>query len=158
MFKYRNLINTIIISVFLVLISIGIITKIHLHPNNKLLGSWKEIEWHYVKANDITKKGLQDKIIIDEVLREKISKHLLIHKSEKWEFYKNGHLIIHKFNVDDIHAKWVLKGRGTILKIIYENDIVELYQIKKVNKTTMVLQFENDIHVKGIVRIEFKKY
>lgn len=157
MFKYRNLINISVIVLFLLIIAIGINSKLLYHPDTLILGSWKEYSWQYSKANDHTKKNSLNRVFIDEVVKEKISKHLVIHESEEWVFKKNSTLIIRKKGTENIVAKWVLKGRGHILKISYIDNVTELYRIKGLSKKEMILNFENNMHVRGIVEIHLKR-
>lgn len=157
MTKYRNSINISVIVLFLLFFAIGINSKLLYHPDTLILGAWKEYSWQYIKANDKTKNDSLNSVSIDEVVKEKISKHLVIHKSEEWIFKKNATLIIRKKGEENIKAKWVLKGRGHILKIIYKDYITELYRVKEINKNKLILHFDNSMHVRGIVKIHLKR-
>lgn len=157
MFKHNNITNLFIVGAFLFLFIIIIKSKVVLHPDTLILGSWKEEYWQYIKANEKNKNDSLSTDFINEVVKEKISKHLIIHNSEEWIFKKNATLIIRKKGYENITAKWLLKGRGHILKIIYEDKIVELYKIKEIKKDNLILHFENDIHVRGIIKIHLKK-
>lgn len=157
MLKYKNITNIFIVGVYLLFFVIIIKSKVLLHPDTLILGSWKEDFWQYVKANEKNKNDSLSTNFINEVVKEKISKHLVIHNSEEWIFKKNSTLIIRKKGHENVIAKWFLKGRGHILKIIYEDKIVELYKIKEIKKDKLILHFENDIHVRGIVKIHLIK-
>ena len=157
MFKYKTITNISVIGLFLLFFIITIQSKVLLHPDNLILGAWKEDSWQYIKANDYTKKDSLSSVFIDEVVKEKISKHLVIHKSEEWVFKKNAALIIRKKGDENIKAKWVLKGRGHILKISYNDNVTELYRIKELKKNELILHFENNMHVRGIIKIHLKR-
>lgn len=157
MYKYQNLTNISVIVLFLLIIAIGINSKLLYHPDTLIVGSWEEKYWQYVKANDSNKKDSLNSVYIDEVVKEKISKHLVIHKSEEWIFKKNATLIIRKKGSENTIAKWVLKGRGHVLKITYKDNLTELYRLKEINKNKLVLHFENNMHVRGIVEIHLKR-
>lgn len=157
MFKFRNPINISVIVLFLLFFAIGINSKVLLHPDTLIIGSWKEVSWQYIKSNDYTKNDSLNSVFIDEVVKEKISKHLVIHESEEWIFKKNGDLVIRKKNANATIAKWVLKGRGHILKISYMNNLTELYRIKELKKNKLILNFENNMHVRGIVKLHLKR-
>lgn len=153
----KNFINISIIGVFLLFLVIAMLSKVILHPDSLIVGTWKEKYWQYVKANGSNKKDSLNSVSIDEVIKEKISKHLVIHKSEEWIFKKNSTLIIRKKGSKNVVAKWVLKGRGHVLKITYKDNLTELYRLKEINKNKLILHFENNMHVRGIVEIHLQR-
>jgi len=137
-----------------VLFSFFSLSKIASKPENLLIGKWKEVEWMYEKSD---KNQTSNKIELSEEIKNIISKDLVIHCSETWEFKKDAVLILNKKGEKKHVIKWKLKGRGHILKIRHSNEIKEFYQIKELTKDKLVIHFENDIHTRGIVKIEFKK-
>lgn len=157
MLKHKNFINISFLLFLMLLSFFGIKSKLVLHPDTVIIGNWEEESWQYSKANEYNKKDTLNNFLIDEVLKEKISKRLNIHKSEEWIFKKNTVLIIRKKNMNDVTATWKLKGRGHILAISYNDSSTELYRILELTKNNLVLSFENDVHVRGIVKIQLKK-
>lgn len=155
--KYRNPINLVIIGFFLLFFALGINSKIMLHPETFILGSWKEDFWQYGKTKEYAQPDTVNRIFLEEFIREKISKHLVIHQSEEWIFKENSVLLIRKNNTDDVTAKWILKGRGHILKIMYKDNPPELYRIKEISGNELVLHYENSIHINGTVKIYLKR-
>jgi hypothetical protein len=127
-----------------------------LRMESKLVGNWEEKVWRYEKAN---KKGnylLSKKAIDDEVV-DLISKDLLIHKTEYWLFHPSGYLKLKKKGGEAMVVKWRLKGRGNLLKLKYNNKLTEYYQVIELKANHLVLFFENDVHTRGIVKIEFNR-
>lgn len=117
---------------------------------NRLTGRWREVSWTYEKAN--TKE-----MEIYEEVQDHISKDLVIHKAEVWSIRPNGNILLKNRHGKTVNLKWMLKGRGNILKLIHNDTLVEHYQIQKLTDTKMILHFENDIHTKGLIKIEFEK-
>lgn len=121
-----------------------------------IIGNWEEKSWRYEKANKLGNYSISKKLLDEEVV-DVISKDLLIHKTEYWMFHPNGILKLKKKGGEAIYVNWKLKGRGNLLKLKYNNKVTEYYQVVKLSKKNMVLFFENDVHTRGIVKIEFKK-
>jgi hypothetical protein len=124
------------------------------HPEILLRGEWKEVSWNYERVD---KKGQETQLNLDDEVKQEISKNLIIHQTEKWEFKKGSTLILKAKGGNKTKLKWRLKGRGHILKLIYNDGMKEFYQIKELTKDKLVLHFENDIHARGIVKIIFTK-
>jgi hypothetical protein len=137
-----------------VLLSFFSLSKIASRPEKLLIGKWKEVEWMYEKSD---KNQASNKIELSDEIKNSISKDLVIHCSETWEFKNNAVLVLTKKGEKKHAIKWKLKGRGHILKLRHNDSIKEYYQIKELTKDRLVIHFENDIHTRGIVRIEFKK-
>jgi hypothetical protein len=138
--------------IFFIYTSLIIITKTQ-HPEILLIGKWKEIYWNYERVDNtdiVSKENLDDEV------KQEISKHLLIHQAEIWEFNKDSRLTL-KSKEKISKLNWKLKGRGHILKLTYKDGMKEYYQIKELTKNKLVLHFENDIHARGIVKIVFTK-
>ena len=127
------------------------------HPEKAILGSWKEVSWHYELVDARSPKKNPAKTDPDKSLEHDIFSELVIHKSEKWNFSKNSGLMLEKANQKPTKLKWKLKGRGHILQLTYAGDTVENYQIQELTDKRMVLHFENDVHARGIVKIVFTK-
>jgi hypothetical protein len=137
-----------------VLFSFLSLSRIASKPEKLLIGKWKEVEWMYEKSD---KNQASNKIELSDEIKNIISKDLVIHCSETWEFKNEAVLLLTKKGEKKHAIKWKLKGRGHILKLRHSNEIKEYYQIKELTEDRLVIHFENDIHTRGIVRIEFKK-
>ena len=127
------------------------------HPEVLLKGTWKEISWTYDRVDlpqstDSTVDGF-----LEEQIKSEITKDLIIHKSETWTFDERANLFLTKEGNQNETLNWRLKGRGHILKLLHSDGVHEFYQIKELTDDKMVLHFENDMHARGIVRIEFEK-
>lgn len=128
------------------------------HPEKLIIGTWEEVSWNYAKVDSKSKGDSLSEDFIEEVLKNEISKDLVIHQAERWTFKSDSQLILHKENQDDINVRWRLKGRGHILKLIYDDhETIELYKIKELDKDKLILHFENDVHARGIIKIEFNR-
>lgn len=95
------------------------------HPEKNLIGTWKEVSWHYEKV-DKTEDGEFFKEIARDELKDEIAKNLVIHKSEEWTFEQNADLLLTGEDKEDKKLNWRLKGRGHILKLKYDNDKFEV--------------------------------
>lgn len=145
-----------IVGFFLMLIWAVIIGDLN-HPEKEIIGTWKEVEWHYDKVDRLKGSSAVQKDNLQNELKNQISENLIIHKSEKWIIKSNGELELIKKNGDLEKVKWRLKGRGHILKLIHENGQLEFYHIHKMSTNKLILHFENDNHARGIVKIIFEK-
>jgi hypothetical protein len=148
----------IVLSLIPVVIFILIVSMSPMHPDKLLEGTWEEVNWNYEKVDGHLKHDSISQSFIEEVVKYKISKHLVIHQAERWTFKKGATLVLHKEGQEDVVVRWQLKGRGHILKLIYnDGKTTEYYQIKDLDKGKLTLHFENDVHARGIVKIEFTK-
>lgn len=127
------------------------------HPEREILGTWKEVEWHYDKVDKLKGSSSVEKENLKNELKNQISQDLIIHESEKWIVKPDGHLELVKKNGELERVKWRLKGRGHILKLIHEDGNLEFYHIHRMSNKRLVLHFENDNHARGIVKIVFEK-
>lgn len=145
-----------IIGFFLLLIWAVLANDLN-HPEKEILGTWKEVEWHYDKVDKLKGSSSVQKDNLKYELKNQISQNLIIHESEKWIIKPDGHLELVKKNGELENVKWRLKGRGHILKLIHENGDLEFYHIHRISKDRLVLHFENDNHARGIVKIVFER-
>ena len=76
------------------------------HPEDELIGRWKEVEWVYDKVDLEQKSVTAEKKSLKNDLRHQISKNLIIHRSETWEFQDDGLLILRKENGEFQNLKW----------------------------------------------------
>lgn len=126
------------------------------HPEAKLAGQWKEVAWSYEKVDPVASdQGVRS--FFDEQLRSEISRDLIIHDSETWAFQNDRSLTLRKAGAPNTRVKWTLKGRGHILAVNHGDDRQEHYHIRELTEDRLVLHFNNDMIVRGIVKIEFEK-
>ncbi len=145
------------IAIFLLSIAALLITiGVSANPEKQLLGEWNETEWKYEKAD----KNQQTQTLLSgstESIKELVGNKLLIHKAENWHFYPNGVLRLSGNDTDKI-VTWHIKGRGHILQLKHASNCIENYNIDVLNDTTLVLNFEADIEVRGIAKLTFNKH
>jgi len=119
--------------VFVVIVA-TIITTISLSqsPEKKIVGQWNELSWEYERVDIVN--DTNNKEITDDV-KKIIGQHLVIHEAETWKFLPNGKLVL-KTGEKERLVDWKIKGRGHILQLKYDNDVVENYNLT-VTKLTM---------------------
>jgi len=125
------------------------------NPEKNILGDWKEQEWDYEKFDGYSPKDFKK---IDGVdLRNYSDRNLIRHEAEIWRFKKNGDLELVSDQNIVTKAKWNLKGRGHILKIKYADGSFELYDIKELSNTELVMNYDIGMEVRGIAKLRFEK-
>jgi hypothetical protein len=124
-------------------------------PEKVILGEWEELSWEYERVNINTSDSADYKIITEDV-KELIGQDLIIHQAEKWVFMPDGTLKLIGQN-EEKTIRWRLKGRGHILQLKYANDTVENYSLTELDADKMVLNFESDVHARGIAKLTFEK-
>lgn len=122
----------------------------------RLHGQWQEVSWNYEKV-DGQELGLGAGSTIGEELRKEITKGLVIHESETWRFEPGASLVLHKSGERNDTLKWKLKGHGHMLQLVFGDHHQEVYQVRELKDDMMVLQFNNDMIARGVVRIVFKR-
>lgn len=125
-------------------------------PEVKLHGQWQEVSWSYEKV-DGGDLGLGAGSSISEELRKEMTKGLVIHESETWRFGPASSLVLHKSGERNDTLLWKLKGHGHILQLVFGDSHQEVYQVRELKDDMMVLQFNNDMIARGVVRIVFKR-
>ncbi|GGD32406.1 hypothetical protein [Flavobacterium orientale] len=140
--------------VFVVIVA-TIITTISLSqsPEKKIVGQWNELSWEYERVDMVN--DTNNKEITDDV-KKIIGQHLLIHEAETWKFLSNGKLVL-KAGENERLVDWKIKGRGHILQLKYDNDVVENYNLTELNNNVMVLNFDSEIQARGIAKLTFEK-
>ncbi|RAI89312.1 hypothetical protein [Algoriphagus yeomjeoni] len=124
-------------------------------PTSNILGEWKEISWEYEKLDSILQKDNSFDYMVTDHIKEQISENLIIHKAETWKFTDNETLEMQGSETQkSLH--WTLKGRGNILQIDGA-DLMEHYEIQELSSDRMVLHFNFDMQVRGIVKMTFEK-
>ncbi len=132
---------------------IGLVTLlIHAEiPEKAIVGSWDEVQWEYEK-----KEYGYDSIEMSDNVKELLGKSLKIHEAESWRFLPNGKLVLINDKGQRRVVDWRLKGRGNILQIKH-SDFIENFQITKLDEDQLILNFDNNVHVRGIARLTFSK-
>lgn len=125
-------------------------------PEEAIVGSWKEVSWEYEKVNK-TNDGESFTKLIDDNVKTEIMENLIIHKAEVWRFTSDGKLYLHNGNKPSTTLDWKLKGRGHILKLNYQDNKTEYYDLSELNNNKLVLYFDIDLQVKGIVKMTFER-
>ncbi|RAV29959.1 hypothetical protein DN748_07410 [Sinomicrobium soli] len=123
-------------------------------PDTVILGKWEEISWEYEKLPG-NPEIRADKTISDNAKRE-ITRDLVIHQAETWEFRPNGTLVLYDSKGATL-SEWTLKSRGNILKIYNGKNTPEHYNLQVLNQDEMILYFNTDLQAKGIAKMKFKK-
>lgn len=135
--------------------SLGMIKISTITPEQTILGDWDEIAWEVERVE----KSVKDKLpAIDapKYAKHIMGQHLVIHEAEHWTFQPDGILTL-KGDCWEQCATWNIKGRGHVLQIKYEDGNIENYNITTLEDGRMVLNFDTDVHARGIARLEFTK-
>ena len=124
-------------------------------PEMHIEGQWKEVAWVYEKVdkNDSLASHFNT---ISKYVKNTVGENLIIHKAEQWEFHPNGKLILESDTFKK-EVSWCMKGRGNLLEIKYDNNLVEHYTLSELSEDTLVLHFDTDTQIRGIARLTFKK-
>jgi len=125
-------------------------------PDKRIVGKWKEVSWVYEKVNR-SKQGHEPGSEINRDERSLIAPDLVIHEAETWEFRPDGKLLLHKRTGRPVLLDWRLKGRGHVLKLHYNNEKTEFYDLDELSSDKMTLYIDVEIQAKGIVRMTFEK-
>lgn len=132
----------------------GAISKVA-SPEEVILGEWQEKKWEYEMV--YTKSDIEVlKETLSEDVKDQLGKHLVIHTAEKWNFLPDGTLQLIG-NEDEKIVHWRLKGRGHILELKYNDGVTEHYNLTLLDQSTMVLNFDSDIQVRGLAKLTFEK-
>jgi hypothetical protein len=126
-------------------------------PERIIVGVWEEVAWEYEKVDKTSKIDSADFKQISSEVKKAIAEDIIIHQSEVWEFLPGGILKLHAAGKEDLILHWKIKGRGHILKIIHDNEILEHYEIVELNDKEMILYFSVDLQARGIVKLTFNK-
>jgi hypothetical protein len=140
--------------VFLVIVAtIFTLMSFSQSPEKKIVGLWSEKSWEYERVNKVG--DTNSKEITDDV-KKIIGQHLLIHEAETWQFLPNGKLLLKSGSTERL-VDWKIKGRGHILQLKYDDNIVENYNLTELDNNTMILNFDSEIQARGIAKLTFEK-
>lgn len=123
-------------------------------PAHLILGQWKESSWEYEMVNKVDTETTHYKKISEEV-KNLIGENLVIHKSEVWKFLPNGELELHGPDGQK-SLNWRLNGRGHILELV-DTKTKESYNVSKLTDSSLVINFDTDLEVRGIAKLTFIK-
>ncbi len=147
----------IVVSIFLlvsIILSSAFIVSESSSPEDLIIGKWEEVSWEYERINN--HYGTFDSEF-DEHQQSEIRQNLLVHEAEIWHFEKGGKLSLTNTDQTKRHVQWTAKGRGHILELNYEDAFLEDYHIQDITKDSMVIHFNFDLQVRGIVKLTFAK-
>ncbi|WP_143961030.1 lipocalin-like domain-containing protein [Litoribacter populi] len=139
--KFSNIIITAGVIIVSVAVSLGFVSN---NPENIIIGDWEEAAWTYEKANE------PSMFYYDLTTVRK-------HEAENWIFGDDNTIIFMKNDEVVGKGKWILKGRGHILKLTHEDGHVERYDIKELNDNELILNFDIGMESRGIAKLTFKK-
>jgi len=140
--------------VFLVIVAtIFTLMSFSQSPEKKIVGQWNEKSWEYERVNKVG--DTNSKEITDDV-KKIIGQHLLIHEAETWQFLPNGKLLLKSGSTERL-VDWKIKGRGHILQLKYDDNVVENYNLTELDNNTMILNFDSEIQARGIAKLTFEK-
>ncbi len=130
-------------------------------PESRIVGEWKEVSWEYEKVDSLIHRG-PDYLLADHIgrltdlIKSQIAKSLIVHEAEVWRFGTDEtlHMLGDSLTKE---TRWKLKGRGNILQISGADSQTEHYKIQELTPTRMVLHFNTDMQVRGIVKITFER-
>ncbi|MEH0154439.1 hypothetical protein V6R21_09865 [Limibacter armeniacum] len=119
-----------------------------------LVGKWQEVSWEYEKVD----KHNGAEFELNEAQINEICNQLVIHQSEIWEFAPSNKLHLHnKESGFSEVLDWNVKGRGHILELKHQDSRLEGYQVQEISEDNLVIHFNFDLRVRGIVKLTFKK-
>ncbi|UGU16997.1 hypothetical protein LS482_03775 [Sinomicrobium kalidii] len=124
-------------------------------PDTAILGKWQEVSWEYEKLPGVQAASLGK--AISHTAKNEITRDLVIHEAETWEFLPDGRLLLHNDKNRTKPMHWTLKSRGNILKLDHGEVAPEHYNLQVLNDDEMILYFNTDLQAKGIAKMKFKK-
>ncbi len=123
-------------------------------PEHKIMGQWQEVSWDFERLDVDTKSLHQD---FTTLQRQEVYKNLIIHDAEIWDFRPQNTLYLNAKDQKPTQLKWAIKGRGHVLQLKYQDKKTETYQVHLLNEDEMVVYFNFDLQIRGIVKVTFKK-
>jgi hypothetical protein len=122
------------------------------NPERTLVGKWEEVSWEFERVNVDTALINSD---FEQYQRNEIYKNLIIHHAEVWEFSPEKKLFLNNNPASNIN--WAIKGRGHVLELKYGGAKSESYQVQHLSDDKLVVFFNFDLQIRGIVKMTFKK-
>lgn len=144
------------ISVPIVLLGSAFVLRSNfLSPEQMIMGNWKEVSWTYEKADNKGSVNFNAEPL-SEAMKHMISQSKIIHQAETWNFTTDSGLVLNTQN-KKLNVNWALMGSSNILRLKYNEEFEEHYNLIELDDKKMVLHFENDQLTRGIVKITFEK-
>lgn len=116
-----------------------------LYPETLIAGQWTETEWQY--ESDLVHAFFEYEM--DNVIK---------HRAETWRFDPEHHKVY--FFKNDIlidSALYRFKGRGHVLKLIHNDGIEELFDVKELNQKELILHYNIGMETKGVAKLTFSR-
>jgi hypothetical protein len=132
--------------------SMYVVTHYRNHEQS-IVGKWEEVSWEYEKVDAPN----NDFLGINHDQKEEIWQHITLHQAEVWEFLPNKTVKLFSDNHLAENIEWNIKGRGNILELSHHDNRKEDYQIQEINDDKLVIHFNLDLQVRGIVKMTFKR-
>lgn len=153
----RPLLPLLLIAALLALVGLSLTTVLGgARPEARLMGQWKEVSWTYEKV-DGAANDLNAGSSLSEELRNEITRGMVIHESETWQFQPGSALVLRKNGTRNDTLQWKLKGYGHMLELVFGDHHQEVYNVRELKDDELVLQFNNDMIARGVVRIVLKR-
>tara|TARA_B100000989_G_C19427772_1_gene421577 strand:+ start:358 stop:852 length:495 start_codon:yes stop_codon:yes gene_type:complete len=150
-------ISLIVFGIFILCLIIYQALKFHGNdPEKLLIGNWQEVSRSYAKIDDPKKSLIGWLDVIEGKINDEANKNIIVHDTETWRISSKGQLALEKESGHE-HLAWKLKGRGHILELAYNNSLSEYYSIQEISDDKMVLYYNTDLQVRGIVKMVFEK-
>jgi hypothetical protein len=141
-------------SILGLLIIASVFSIAHFRNNEQtIVGKWEEVSLEYEKVD-----ARQDDFLgIDQDLKAEIWQHITLHQAEVWEFKPDHTVKLFSDHHLMENLRWNIKGRGHILELDHQNNRKEDYQIQEITDQKLVIHFNLDLQVRGIVKMTFKR-
>lgn len=150
--------NLLFVSGFSAIVAIVLLMRqLDQDPENHILGNWTEVLWSYEKMDHTHETDLGWLEEMDDHVKAELSKSLIIHEAEQWNFQPNKKLVLLGKPGGKTNVSWKLTGRGNILELRYDSTTVEYYTIQDISEEEMVLHFNSDLQTRGIVKMVFSR-
>ncbi|MDM1292749.1 hypothetical protein HX021_00380 [Sphingobacterium sp. N143] len=124
------------------------------NPERLLEGEWEEQGWYFEKVEK--SPTFKRQTIIHEQIKDEAIAHLPPLQDGMWHFERtrDKNFVAHH---QSQQYNWFLKGRGHILELRKDNELVESFIIQKLSKDQLILHLNLDMQTRGIARIVLKK-
>ncbi|TVR38162.1 MAG: hypothetical protein EA392_10790 [Cryomorphaceae bacterium] len=124
--------------------------------DKRIVGNWVEIDWVYEKVDAYDDYADAEKKRVPEFIKQSIGEQLIIHEAETWQFMPDGRLLLHKGDSEEV-LQWRIKGRGHILQLKHDNNVIENFEIAGIDKENLYLHLETEVQARGIAKLIFKR-
>jgi hypothetical protein len=151
-------INWIYIATFLIVFGFAFtLNRVTESPEVTITGKWVEAEWTYDLKSDKKNYTEQELKKVPDHVKNLVGQNFKIHSAETWNFLPNNRLILTKKNGEQVHGEWRIKGRGHVLKMMFDDGTHEYYDIKELDSNRLEINFDIGMEVRGIARLTFER-